>query len=297
MMILKISLKHALFCVIGFAMIGLTPSCNSKQQQSDERKQVGENEQQEEKVLAPADRPLAKKQGKFFEKDGRKFLWGGENDDQHFDITDYSLIDEQFHYGIGREKFPALLSPQFISLEEADKVFNDNDRFLTLNMDGVVKAYSIEDLTKHEVVNDEINGKPVMAAYCILADLGAVYDRTIGGKPFTFALSGYTYFDPKVWDGMDGFVLWDRETESLWWPLIGKAVSGKMKGRQMKVLPEEYWSQTIWKTVKTNHPSALVLAPGQDFERPKEWIKYDTVEPDANTSNSIAPKWGENTNG
>ena len=178
----------------------------------------------------------------------------------------------------------------------ADTIFEDTVRFLLLNMDGVRKAYSIKDLTRHEIVNDEVNGKPVMAAYCILADLGAVYDRTLLEKEFTFALSGYTYYDDDVWDGMDGFVLWDRETESLWWPLIGEAVSGPMKGSKMKVLPEENWQQTTWEVIKQNYDDVLVLEPGQDFERPTEWTKYIDIQLVKEEGESVAPRWGENKN-
>lgn len=291
---LKTCDNNKLLFVLGLVMAGFMSSCYSKRQPHNEETGQKENPAKEEKVIPPTQRPVAVDNGKIFEKAGRKYLWGGENESQHFDITAYMLNDEQFHYGIGREKFSALLSPEFISVQEADAIFTDNDRFLALQMDGIVKAYSIKDLTKHEVVNDEINGRPVMAAYCILADLGAVYDRTIGGKPFTFALSGYTYFDPEVWDGMDGFVLWDRETESLWWPLIGKSVSGKMKGTSMKVLAEKYWSQTDWKTIMANYPNALILTPGQDFERPSEWVKYDHIKSVVESGKSIAPKWGEN---
>lgn len=238
--------------------------------------------------------PSAVENGKFFGKEDRKYLYGGEEEDQHFDITGYELKDNQFHFGIGREKFPALLKPQFISMAEADNLFADSARFLFLNMDGVRKAYSIADLTRHEVVNDEVNGKPIMAAYCILADLGAVYDRTMAGKEYTFALSGYTYFDDEVWDGMDGFVLWDRETESLWWPLIGKAVSGSMQGAKMKVLPEELWQQTNWGDIKLTYEDVQVLEPGQDFERPKSWVKYDNPQLVDEENESIAPHWGDN---
>ena len=240
--------------------------------------------------------PVAAENGKFFEIEGKNYLYGGEDSVQHFDITGYTLKDEQFHFGIGRERFPALLQPTVIDMAIADTIFADTVRFLLLNMDGVRKAYSIKDLTRHEVVNDEVNGKPVMAAYCILADLGAVYDRTLLDKEFTFALSGYTYYDDEVWDGMDGFVLWDRETESLWWPLIGKAVSGPMKGSEMKVLPEEYWQQTTWGEIKQRFDDVQVLEPGQDFERPTEWTKYDDIQVVNEDGESVAPRWGENQN-
>ncbi len=242
-----------------------------------------------------AQRPLAIDRGKILNEPNKKILWGGEDPSMHFDITDCELKDEQFHYGIGREHFPALLDPEFISVKKADEKWKDDDRFLLAKIGEYVKAYSIEDLTRHEVVNDVINGQPVFAAYCILADLGAMYDRTIGGREFTFALSGYTYYDLKVWDGLDGFVMWDRETESLWWPLIGRAVSGKMKGTEMKVLDKALWKQTTWADVKSQFPNARVLKSGQDFERPVKWPRrYDFIEPIEDNGDSVAPRWGDN---
>lgn len=280
-------MKH--ICLFwGFVLLNLSIACTT-QTSSD----ITNNESIE--VLSKKRKyPVAAENDKFFTVGDREYLYGGEDSAQNFDITGYTLKDDQFHFGIGRERFPALLKPNFIDMMIADTIFADTVRFLLLNMDGVRKAYSIKDLTRHEVVNDEVNGKPVMAAYCILADLGAVYDRTLLDKKFTFALSGYTYYDDNVWDGMDGFVLWDRETESLWWPLIGKAVSGPMKGAEMKVLPEKYWQQTTWAKIKQKFDDVLVLAPGQDFDRPTEWTKYNDIQVVYEEGESVAPRWGEN---
>ena len=234
--------------------------------------------------------------GKFFTEDGRKYLYGGERPEQHFDVTNCELNVRQFHYGLGREAFPALIEPEFISVQEAAPSWRADDRFLLAKIGDETKAYSIRDLTRHEVVNDVIDGKPVFAAYCILADLGAMYDRVISGREYTFALSGYTYYDPEVWNGMDGFVMWDRETESLWWPLIGKAVSGVMKGTEMIVLDEELWKQTTWEDIMHNHPGAQVLKSGQDFDRPRTWRRYSDAPGNLSGSadRAIAPRWGEN---
>ena len=242
-------------------------ACNQQQAES----------KTETSVTPQKQRPFAIDSGKFFEVDGRKMLFGGKDDSQHFDITDYDLKDEQFHYGIGRERFPALLVPEFTTVEAADSLWNDNDRFLLAYAGDEVKAYSVKDLTRHEVVNDELNGEPIMAAYCILADLGAIYDRQYGDKVLTFALSGYTYFDEEVWDGLDGFVLWDRETESLWWPLIDRAVSGKLKGVELLEKDKAHWKDTTWVYIKNTYPNAKVLISGQDFERPKTWNSYEDV--------------------
>ncbi len=222
-------------------------------------------------------RPISYKNGKFFEVNGRKMLYGGKDSLQHFDVTHYDLNDEQFHYGIGRERFPALLNPKFTTIEAVDTIWKDNDRFILAHSGSDIKAYSVKDLTRHEVVNDVLNGEPIMAVYCILADLGAIYDRTYGDKELTFALSGYTYYDDDVWDGLDGFVLWDRETESLWWPLIDRAVSGKLKGVELLEKDKSNWEDTTWKQIKTNYPNAKILISGQNFERPKTWPKLDDV--------------------
>lgn len=230
-----------------------------------------------EEVAPKKQRPSALKKGKFFTVDEKQLLYGGKDSTQHFDITNYTLKDEQFHYGIGREVFPALLEPEFISVQEADSVWADSTRFIVAYSGDEVKAYSVKDLTRHEVVNDELNGEPIMAVYCILADLGAIYDRQYGDKELTFALSGYTYYDDEVWDGLDGFVLWDRETESLWWPLIDKAVSGPLKGVELLEKDKANWEDTTWAVIKEKYPTAQVLKSDQDFERPKSWNKIEDV--------------------
>lgn len=244
-------------------IFGLILSCNTASEKETSTQVTPQN-----------DRPLAYKTGKIFEKKGEKWLYGGEDSLSHFNISNCILNDTLFHYGIGREKFPALLTPEFMSKSSADTVFSDSTRFLLLDYKNTVKAYSIPDLTRCEVVNDVVEGVPIMAAYCILADLGAIYPRMINGKEYTFALSGYTYYDPSVWNGLDGFVFWDRETESLWWPLIGKAVSGRMNGTELKVMDEQYWKQTTWREIKQNHDEVQVLVPNQDFERPTSWKRY-----------------------
>ncbi len=224
-----------------------------------------------------AQRPISKENGKFFEIKGSKMLYGGEREGEHFVIDNLELREEQFHYGLGRERFPALLDPQFETVAQADPKWADDQRFLVAYKGRVVRAYSVRDLTRHEVVNDLLDGEPIFAAYCILADLGAIYKRTYGDKVFTFAVSGYTYYDPKVWGGLDGFILWDRETESLWWPLIDKAVSGTLKGVRLQKLEAVHWEDTTWAMVKQKYPKADVLLSGQDFERPKTWKRYREV--------------------
>jgi len=61
-----------------------------------------------EEVTPVHKRPVSIDNGKFISVKGQKMLYGGKDSLQHFDITNYTLKDAQFHYGIGREVFPAL---------------------------------------------------------------------------------------------------------------------------------------------------------------------------------------------
>ncbi|MHA6247343.1 DUF3179 domain-containing (seleno)protein [Pontibacter sp. CAU 1760] len=252
---------------LSILLMVLLAACNSHSVKQTDH--IASHSQQTKQPL----RPLALQDGKFFSGQGKQLLYGGPCDSDHFDVSNLELKKEQFHYGLGREAFPALLQPAFISVAEADRLWPNNARFLVAHAGDEVKAYAVQDLIRHEVVNDELNGHPIMAAYCILADLGAVYKRQYGDEVLTFALSGYTYYDPAIWNGLDAFVLWDRETESLWWPLVEKAVSGPLKGVRLQELDKAHWEDTSWKEVKKRYPQAQVLQSGQDFERPTNWPK------------------------
>lgn len=241
------------------------------------------------------------------EREDGLYLWGGPDDAQDFDIADFRLNPDQLEHGLGREAFPALIEPRFESLEEADEWLTDGAHVLVLEMGGEVRVYPVPLMINHEVVNDVVDGVPVFAAYCVLADLGAIYDRRIAGETFTFAVSGYTYSDPNVWDGMSMFILWDRETESLWWPGNGKAVSGLMLDTPLPLIDEQHWSQTVWGRVKGQYDEADVLQRGQEMEPPETWprltaedlaaaaTEQQETRPDDDDAH-IAPRWGRNPN-
>jgi hypothetical protein len=219
--------------------------------------------------------PQAIQTGKFIERDGVKYLWGGDDPERHFVIDNLELEPSQFFFGVGREHFPALIEPEFVFAADASIWLPDSSRVVGLIGSEIEKAYPLSLLGQHEVVNDVNDGAPIVVIYCNLADLAAIYHATFEGRRHTFGQAGYLYRDPGVWEGEYGFVLWDRETESLWWPLIEKAVSGSMLGTRMRLYDEDKWLRTRWGDWKREHPGTLVLQRGQDFERPQHWPQYE----------------------
>lgn len=213
-----------------------------------------------------------------FEEEGRTWLWGGWDDDAHFDISTSRLNPPQLAHGLGRENFPALIEPEFESFDEADQWLYPEDEVLAIEKGDLVRVYPLDDMVRHEVVNDVIHGEPVFVAFCTLANLGAVYDREMNGHTLTFAVSGYTYADAEVWDGMAMFILWDRDTESLWWPGIGRAVSGPLIDQPLRLWSPEHWSQTEYGEVRERHEEGQVLTHGQQFDRPEHWPQLEPEE-------------------
>jgi hypothetical protein len=81
-------------------------------------------------------------------------------------------------------------------------------------------------------------------------DLAAVYSRTIDGKTLTIAPSGWTYDNT--------FVLYDRETGTLWYPddegLMG--IQGVYFKRRLPKIDSE---DTKWKKWYRKYPDSKIL--------------------------------------
>lgn len=213
----------------------------------------------------------------FLVSQGDRLLLKAGKNDEVFDITNSNLDLCKLRQGLGREFFPALYDPTYDPLDSF--FYADEMKCILMRDDGVVKIYPYSVLAGHEAVNEIAGEEPVMIVYCILADLAAVYTRKYCGKVFTFAPSGYTYADSDYWDGVESFLLWDRESESLWWPLGDKGMAGMMKDAEIKKSSTRIWETTTWGEVKRNFPNAVSLSHNQNIQIPTDLERYDSSTP------------------
>lgn len=81
-------------------------------------------------------------------------------------------------------------------------------------------------------------------------DLAAVYSREIDGQILTIVPSGWTY--------KSTFVLYDRETGTLWYPDRKglKGIQGRFFGRLLPKIPSE---DTQWKKWIKKYPGSKIL--------------------------------------
>ena len=75
-----------------------------------------------------------------------------------------------------------------------------------------------------------------------------MYAREVNERVLTFGVSGKLI--------MNGLVMYDRETGSLWSQVIGQGVDGRLQGTELGIIPA---LQTTWERWVSAHPTTLVL--------------------------------------
>jgi hypothetical protein len=150
--------------------------------------------------------------------------------------------------GPARDRIHSVDAPEFVSPQEATWS-PPPVTVIGLALEGAAHAYPVHLLEYHQVVNDELGGVPVALTYDPLTGVPRAHRRTVDGKVLSFGVSGLIY------DAQ--FLLYDRETESLWAQYEGRAISGPMAGRVLEALPVRQEPMGAW---LQRHPATRVLA-------------------------------------
>jgi len=174
-----------------------------------------------------------------------------------FDITKRSVPKEALHDGgPPKDGIPALDRPRFVAAGEAAGFLKDKDQIIGVYRNGDAKAYPLKIMVWHELVNDEIGGKPSTVSYCPLNGAAVVYHPVVKDQQLTFGVTGKLYNSTVV--------LYDRQTQSLWSQVTKEAIAGPSTGMKLEMVPS---LTTTWKQWKTLHPDTQVLSPNTGFRR------------------------------
>lgn len=178
--------------------------------------------------------------------------------------------DELLSGGPPRDGIPSIDNPQFISFDEANDWLADNEPVVSLEIDGDARAYPLQILTWHEIVNDTVGGEPVLVTFCPLCNAAIVFERTIDGEAVEFGTSGLLR--------NSDLVMYDRATESLWQQFTGQALIGDLAGRQLDFLPAPLISYANFKDA---FPDGVILSRETGFNRAygtNPYAGYDTYQ-------------------
>ncbi|MDE2149328.1 MAG: DUF3179 domain-containing protein [Gammaproteobacteria bacterium] len=184
-----------------------------------------------------------------------------------FDLTTLTVSRQDvIPGGPPRDGIPALTDPKFVAATKADWL-HDDARVLGIARNGIAKAYPLDILSWHEIVNDRFGDEPVLVSYCPLCFTGIAFKAEAGGTRRLFGVSGLLY--------NSDVLLYDRATQSLWSQLLGQAVSGPAAGTELEMIAVENTSWPVWRQA---HPDTLVLSRDTGYTRsydrnPYQW--YD----------------------
>ena len=137
--------------------------------------------------------------------------------------------------------------PEFVPSAEASWVASSNP-VLGLSVGEAAHAYPVHLIERHQVVNDELGGLPVAATYDPLAGVPRAFERRVGDRTLSFGVSGLLY--------NHNFLLFDRETESLWIQFTGEAIAGELAGQRLHPLRIRQEKLSTW---LERHPRSGVL--------------------------------------
>jgi hypothetical protein len=167
-------------------------------------------------------------------------------------------LDQIVSGGPPPDGIPSIDDPKFISIQEADKYLEDSDLVLGLNINGDVRAYPLQILVWHEIVNDKLGGVPITVTYCPLCFTNQVFNRTLeNGQILEFGTSGKLY--------NSNLVMYDRTTKSLWSQAMSQAIVGKLAGVKLERIP---FDVAYWKEWKQLYPDSKVLSTDTGSTRP-----------------------------
>jgi hypothetical protein len=150
---------------------------------------------------------------------------------------------------------PPIDEPRFLDAAEVD-FLADEEPVLAVEIDGHARAYPVQILIWHEIVNDTVGDVPVIVTYCPLCNTAVAADRRIDGRTLTFGTSGLLY--------QSSLVMWDRQTESLWSHVTGQALAGHLTGTELVTYPV---ATVSWRDWREAHPEGLVLSRDTGVDR------------------------------
>ena len=202
------------------------------------------------------------------------------------------------HEGDWLDWTPPTSPPEFISQEEASLWLGEQEPVISIMLNGEAKAYPLQILTYHEIVNDSIGGIPIAISFCPLCNSAIAFDRRIllteehrtlqlqNNDQLIFSdlddtlIEAYAFQNShlpqfvtalEVTFGTSGLLynsnllMFDSKSSTLWSQIMGRANIGILTDARLLKYPAQIIS---FDEFQTSYPNALVLSRETGFNRP-----------------------------
>lgn len=150
--------------------------------------------------------------------------------------------------GPGKDGIPSIDNPKFETVLQAQSWLDSREPVVAFVYAGEARAYPLQILMYHEIVNDEVIDQSIAVTYCPLCNAAMVFSRLHNNDVLEFGVSGKVY--------SSNLVMYDRQTESWWLQFTGEAIVGSNTGVKLDLLPSQIVSFAQFKTA---YPHGKVL--------------------------------------
>ena len=158
---------------------------------------------------------------------------------------------------VEKDAIRSIDKPSFVSPAEASSWLAPREPVMVFEYQGEARAYPLQILLFHELVNDQIADLPFLVSFCPLCNSGLIFDRRVDGEVYEFGVAGLLR--------QSDMVMYDRQTESLWQQISGEALAGELTGSHLRLLT----SPTVsFQTFRSAHPTGQVLSRDTGFAAP-----------------------------
>jgi hypothetical protein len=171
--------------------------------------------------------------------------------------------------GPPRDGIPPIDRPSFVEPAAAAAWLADNEPVVVYEETGDARAYPLQILIWHEIVNDMVGGRPVTITFCPLCNTAIAFDRRLDGVVYDFGTTGNLR--------RSDLVMWDRRTESWWQQITGEAIVGELAGARLPPVPAAIQSFAAFRAA---YPTGQVLSRETGFRRDygrNPYVGYDDV--------------------
>lgn len=171
--------------------------------------------------------------------------------------------------GPQKDGIPALTEPRFVPASEASRWLKPKEPVIVVVLEGQARAYPLQILIWHEIVNDRIGSLPIAVTFCPLCYSALVFDRRVGDKELRFGVSGLLH--------NSDMVMYDRETESLWQQFTGEAIVGDFTGTTLQQIPAQIVS---FEQFSESYNQGMVLSRETGYRRNygrNPYVGYDDI--------------------
>ena len=194
----------------------------------------------------------------------------GAKDEFSTDFSKHSVpYSEILSGGPPKDGIPPIDMPNFVSVENADDWLKDSEPVVFIQAGDNARAYPIQILIWHEIVNDTLGDEPLIVSFCPLCNTAIAFKRTFNGQVLDFGTTGRLRYS--------NLIMYDRQSETWWQQATGDAIAGEYTGAQLEFYPASIIS---WEDFKSQYPNGTVLSRetghSRDYGR-NPYVGYDDI--------------------